>query len=73
MRRNMKSERVRIGLTASEAARKAGISVSTLLSWERGEKEPLSVNLISLAHLYGCSAEYLLGMTDERNGQPIPK
>lgn len=66
MRANMKAERARLNLSASSAAKQIGISVNTLLTWERGDAEPLSVKLLKMAQLYDCTPEYLLGMTDER-------
>lgn len=66
MRGNMKAERARRGLSADEAAKSIGVSTNALLSWESGKKEPKSFNLIKVARFYGCSPEYLLGLTDER-------
>ena len=66
MRGNMRAERARIGLSARETAKEIGVSENTLLSWETGDKEPLASNLLKLSALYGCSPEYLLGITVER-------
>ena len=66
MRGNLKAERARLGLTAEEAAKGIGVSVSTLRSWEQGIKEPQSINLINAAKFYGCDPEYLLDLTDEQ-------
>lgn len=67
MAMNMRSERVRRGLTAQQVAEKTGLSANSILNWERGATEPLAKNVITLASLYGCSVDYLLGITDERN------
>ena len=64
MRGNLKAERIRRGLTAEEAAKEIGISVSTLRSWEQGAKEPQALNLINAAKFYECDPEYLLAITD---------
>lgn len=66
---NIKSERVRIGMSADEVAAKVGVSLNALYAWENGSANPRSDNLMKLAQLYKCSPEYLLGMTDERNGR----
>ena len=66
MRGNMRAERARLGMSASELAAVIGVSPNALLSWERGEKEPKVANLIKLSEFFNCSPEYLLGMTDER-------
>lgn len=63
---NMKAERALSGLTAKEVAQQIGVHENALLRWENGEAEPLGVNLINLARFYGCSPDYLLGLTDER-------
>lgn len=72
-RGNMRAERARAGLTLDEAARHAGMHPNTLFRWEQGEADPLAINLVSLAQLYGCTPEYLLGMTDDRTGRVPPK
>ena len=50
MRMNMKAERARCGLSASEAAKRIVVSTNTLLRWESVENTPLSENFIT-AHL----------------------
>ena len=64
--RNICSERVRLGLTQSELARAIGVSVNTISCWETGSYEPNSESLKKLTKLFRCSADYLLGLTDER-------
>jgi transcriptional regulator with XRE-family HTH domain len=66
MRGNMRAERVRHGMTLEEAAKVAGMHPNTLGKWERGEADPLAENLVRLARLYGCTPEYLLDLTDDR-------
>ncbi|WP_417064479.1 helix-turn-helix domain-containing protein [Gordonibacter urolithinfaciens] len=48
-----------------------GVSENALLRWESGEAEPMAGNLVKLSHLYGCSPEYLLGYTNERNAKKV--
>jgi len=38
----LREARIRLGLTQEEAARRLGVSVSTLSRWERGEHLPRS-------------------------------
>ena len=66
MRQNMRDERARAGLTAQEVADKIGVSVNSVTGWERGESEPLGTSLLKLAKLYGCSPDYLIGLTEQR-------
>ena len=72
MRGNMRAERVRHGMSLEEAAKIAGMHPNTLGRWERGEVDPLAINLVKLADAYGCTAEYLLEITDDRNGRSTP-
>lgn len=67
----MRSERIRSGLTAKQASEIVDVQESTVLRWERGESNPLAIQAVLLANSYGCSVEYLLGMTDERHGTEI--
>lgn len=71
MRGNMKAERARRGMTAKEVARQIGVHSNSVLSWESGESEPVADNLQKLARLYGCSIEYLLDQTNDRNGRSV--
>lgn len=66
MRDNMRAERIRLNMTASEVANKIGVHENAVLRWESGDNDPLGTNLIKLANLYDCSPDYLLGLTDER-------
>lgn len=69
MRQNMKAERARIGLSAKKVADIIGVHENALLRWENDEAEPIGKNLVALSNLYGCTADYLLGMTNERKGR----
>ena len=71
MRGNMRAERARKNLTASEVAEAIGVHVNTLLKWEKDEAEPMGENLLSLAKLYGCSPEYLLEQTNDPHGKAV--
>ena len=63
---NIKSERVRIGLSQDDLAEVIGVHVNTLRAWENGANKPGSLNLIKLCDLFKCSPDYLLGLTDDR-------
>lgn len=64
---NIKSERTRIGLSQEEVARKLGVHVNTIRSWEQNETIPGSLNLMKLADFYGCTPDYLLGFSSDRS------
>ena len=42
-----------------------GIALRTYQYYERGQREPTVSVIIALAELYGVSADYLLGMSDD--------
>lgn len=42
-----------------------GVSKQTISGWEHGYRSPDSDNIIALCRTFGCSADYLLGMTDD--------
>lgn len=69
---NMRSERVRRGMSAQDVADATGFSVNSILKWEIGKTNPLATNVIKLAELYGCSVDYLLGVTDKRKTVAVP-
>ncbi len=48
-------------LTLNQVSGRLGIGVSSLSSYELGEKNPSYKNLLKLARLYGVSCDYLLG------------
>lgn len=65
--RNIASERVRIGLTQEGLADHLGVSRQTVLRWENGKTNPPTSAVYMMANLFGCSTDYLLGITDVRN------
>lgn len=42
-----------------------GVTKQTISGWERGRRSPSADDLIKLCQVLNCSADYLLGMTDE--------
>lgn len=67
MRNNLVSERKRSGLTRQEVAETIGRSADVIGKWERGETSPLLIpDGVKLASLYGCSIDYLAGISEER-------
>lgn len=73
MRGNMKAERVRLGMSMQQVADSVGVHVNAVSRWESGDAEPMGSNLIKLSHLYGCSPEYLMGKTSDRDGEAVTK
>lgn len=60
------SERERLGMKQAEFAREIGISKQMINAIEKGMRDPSEKILIRMAQIFGCSADYLLGLTDER-------
>ena len=69
MRTNMRVERVRQGLSLRQVGDMAGVSHATVQRWEKGVTEPSGSSLIRLSRIYGCTPEYLLGLTEDRDGR----
>lgn len=44
------------------AASQMGVSITTLLNWERGVTKPNADNIREMAKLYKVSSDYLLGL-----------
>lgn len=65
--RNIASERVRIGLTQEGLADQLGVARQTVLRWENGKTTPPTSAVYMMANIFGCSTDYLIGLTDERN------
>ncbi len=70
-RRNMRAERARNGLTMQQVADALHVHMNAVVRWENGSCEPRASHLVALCRLYGCTPEYLLDMTDERNGRAV--
>ncbi len=61
---NLKRLRTARSLTQEEVAGQLGISYQSVSKWERGEGYPDITMLPALAHYFGVSTDFLLGMQD---------
>lgn len=59
---NYRKARKDAGVKPERAAAELGVSITTLLNWERGDTSPNANNIRDMAVLYGVSANYLIGM-----------
>lgn len=57
---NFRKARKAAGIRAEQAAADLGVSITTLLNWERGDTKPDADKLAAMAKLYRTSADYLL-------------
>lgn len=64
--RNLASERVRIGMNQKALADHFGISYGTMVRYEANIGQAPGDFIMRAAEFFGCSAEYLLDLTEER-------
>lgn len=58
----LQEQRTLKNLSQKQVASSIGVSASVISNYESGERTPSLEILISLAHLYHCSTDYLLGI-----------
>lgn len=58
------------GITQTEIAEHLGLKLRAYQYYENGRYRPDYEKLVALANYYGVSADYLLGLTDERRPYP---
>jgi len=69
----LKDLRKRSGLTQAQVAYGVDVSRSTVASWEAGNREPNSVEMMKICEFYGVLPEYMCGLTDACTTSNIPK
>lgn len=66
----LRENRIRNKMTQEFVAETLGVSRQAVSKWENGTSDPSTTNLITLARLYGVSAQDLLmGITEEDKGE----
>lgn len=65
---NVEAERARQGITKEELAKRLGVDRKTLINWQSGKTQMPICKLVQLTQMFGCSADYILGMS----GNPFP-
>ena len=63
-----KNLRIEKELTMKQVAEGVGITESAVSRYESGKREPNLTILSYFCKFYGVTADYLLGMTDDRHG-----
>ena len=58
----LQEQRILRNFSQRQVASSIGVSASVISNYESGERTPSLEILILLAHLYHCSADYLLGI-----------
>lgn len=67
----LQSQRMLHKLSQKEAASVLGVSPAVISNYENGERTPSVEILMSLASLYHCSTDYLLGLSKDKNDKLI--
>ena len=60
----IKNLRVNSGMNQVQLAKRLGITKSAVNSWETGTNSPSLSYIIKLAHIFGVSTDYLLGVNE---------
>lgn len=61
---NITNARERMGISQEQLANRLGVSRQTVYRWEKGKAKPPASAIYMMADLFGCSTDYLLGLTD---------
>lgn len=56
------------GMSARKFAESIGIKYTTYYGYETGTREPGSDTVTALCNYFGCTADYLLGLSNDPNG-----
>ena len=67
----LQEQRILKNLSQKQVATSIGVSASVISNYESGERVPSLEVLVSLARLYHCSADYLLGLDKTENAKPL--
>lgn len=67
LRITLEAARVNRGLTQPSAARKIGVSVQTLINWEKGRTAPTVDYALKLCEVYGVTMDDLIFLNSEAN------
>lgn len=60
--KNLKSARIKAGMTQEQIASAVGVAVTTYSNWELGKREPNVLKIKALAKALGVTGDYLLGL-----------
>ena len=60
----LKDLRAESGLSAKKLSKEIGVSDSTIIRWENGDRVPSIDNLYSLAVYFRVTSDYLIGLED---------
>ncbi len=64
----IKELREQTGMSARKFAEIIGIKYTTYYGYESGTREPGSQTVTKICNYFGCTADYLLGLSDDPKG-----
>ena len=67
----LRTERIQLGISQELLGEKVGVSQDTISKWERGLSSATTGDLELLCQLFECSADYLIGLSQNRHGLPV--
>ena len=62
----IKAERVVIGMTQTDLAKKMNVQMPTVQRWENGTIDMPVSRLCKLADFFGCTTDWLFGRSESR-------
>ncbi|MBO5328638.1 MAG: helix-turn-helix transcriptional regulator [Clostridia bacterium] len=62
---NLKQLRIDSGLTQYELAKNLNIGQSTIVGYEKGDREPTITNISRYAKYFGVSIDFIVGLEDD--------
>lgn len=66
MENRIKSERAQMQLSQEDLAKRLGVHPNTLQKWEKDMSHCPLAQAVSMAHIFGCSLEWLIGRAETR-------
>ncbi|WP_074017463.1 helix-turn-helix domain-containing protein [Anaeromassilibacillus senegalensis] len=63
---NIEAERVRRKMSRQYLSEVLGVSLRTLSNWVNGKTEIPAAAIITMAKLFKCSTDYLLGLDEQK-------
>ena len=65
----LKRLRLDAGITQKQLAKEIAIGQATISQWESGMSKPTADALIALSNYYGVSADFILGISLDKEGE----
>ncbi|MDE7209331.1 MAG: helix-turn-helix domain-containing protein [Clostridia bacterium] len=65
----LKRLRIDAGITQAQLSKELSIGQATISQWESGASKPTADALIALSKYYGVSADFILGISHDREGE----